>query len=203
MTDSPLHEDPPVAGCLFILSAPSGTGKTTLCNEIKKRFPDLVYSVSFTTRPPRSGEKEGVDYFFLDKTEFQRRISAGRWAEFAKVHGNYYGTSADFIEHHLDKGDCVLLDIDVAGTRQILKRYPDSITIFVMPPSLGELRRRLEKRGTDSPEAIARRLKSAEDEIAARDIYRHVIVNDRLEDAVAALSRLIAARLKEHRVETG
>ena len=189
----------PSEGCLLILSAPSGTGKTTLCRIIKQRFPELVYSVSYTTRPPRSGEIDGVDYFFIDKAEFQKKITAGQWAEFAEVHGNYYGTSAVLLDHHLQKGDCILLDIDVAGTRQILQRYPDSMTIFIMPPSMPELRHRLERRGTDSPETIEKRLKNAESEIAAKGLYRHVIVNDRLEDAVKNLSSLIKSCLQRHR----
>ena len=126
----------PPSAHLFIIAAPSGGGKTTLCHEVLKRFPDMLYSVSYTTRPLRSGEKEGVAYHFVTTRDFEKGIAAGKWAEWAVVHGNYYGTSADFLDRGLANGRDILLDIDVQGTRQILERYPDCIAIFLMPPSL-------------------------------------------------------------------
>ena len=174
-------------GILFIISAPSGAGKSTLCRAVLDRFTDLVYSVSYTTRSPRSGEQKGVDYHFIVKDEFEKGIASGRWAEWAEVHDHYYGTSADFLDGELSIGRDILLDIDIQGTRQILQRYPDGVTIFIMPPSLEILKSRLQSRGTDSPEVIAVRLKNAREEMAQKNLYRHIITNDRLTDAVAEL----------------
>jgi len=182
-------------GQIFILSAPSGAGKTTLCRELRKHFPDLLYSISHTTRKPRVGEREGVSYFFISKEKFEEKIARGKWAEWAEVYGNYYGTSARFIREAVDAGKDILLDIDVQGTLQILKKFPDSITIFILPPSLDVLRKRLELRGTDSREAIAARLLAAREEMRKKDIYRYQIVNDKLPEAQARLREII----KEHR----
>jgi guanylate kinase len=178
-------------GLLFILSAPSGAGKSTLCRAVRKHFPDLLYSVSYTTRPPRPGEQNGVDYHFITKAVFEGRIARNQWAEWAEVHGNYYGTAAAFIDQGLRHGRDILLDIDVQGTCRILKRYPAAITFFIMPPSLEALRCRLENRGTDSSEVIAVRLENAKQEISCKDSYRHVIINDRLADAAAELIGII------------
>ena len=174
-------------GVLFIISAPSGAGKSTLCRAVLNRFSDLTYSVSYTTRALRGGEQNGVDYHFISKDEFEKGISQGRWAEWAEVHNHYYGTCADFLDGELNAGRDILLDIDIQGAGQILQRYPDSVTIFIMPPSLKALKARLQARGTDSPEVIAVRLKNAQDEIAQKDVYRHIIINDRLTDAIAEL----------------
>jgi guanylate kinase len=171
------------SGKLFIISAPSGAGKTTLCGDIRRHRPDLVYSISYTTRPPRQGEAEGRDYFFISRAEFEQGIAEGRWAEWASVHGHYYGTSARLIQESLDRGQAILMDIDVQGTRQMLDHFPDAITIFIMPPSLTELERRLRTRGTDDDTTIAVRLKNARAEIAQQTLYRHVIVNDQLSQA--------------------
>lgn len=178
-------------GRLFIVSAPSGAGKSTLCSRVLRRFPEIVYSVSHTTRKPRQGEKDGADYFFISREEFEERIRRDEWAEWAEVHGSYYGTSARILREHLSRGRPVLLDIDVAGTRQILEKFPESITIFIMPPSMEELRRRLEKRGADDRETVEKRIRAAEDEIASRGMYQHVIVNERLDDAVEEFCSII------------
>ena len=178
-------------GLLFIISAPSGAGKSTLCRAVRERFADLVYSISYTTRPPRGGEQNGVDYHFIAKDEFEKGIASGRWAEWAEVHDHYYGTSAEFLDRELSVGRDILLDIDIQGTRQILQRYPDGVTIFILPPSLEVLKSRLHFRDTDSPEVIAVRLKNAREEIAQKDFYRHIITNDRLAVAVAELITLI------------
>ena len=183
--------NPEKTGHLFIISAPSGAGKSTLCRAVRNRFPDLLYSISYTTRLPRKGEQNGVDYHFITKEAFEKGISESQWAEWADVHGNYYGTPAEFLDKSIASGQDVLLDIDVQGTRQVLKRYPDSITIFIMPPSLEILRNRLEKRSTDSPEVIDVRLKNAQMEMAQKDLYDHVIINDHLQDAVAELIALL------------
>ncbi len=180
-------------GRLFIISAPSGAGKSTLCRAVRQRLPDLRYSVSHTTRSPRGGEKNGVDYYFITETAFRKGINTEMWAEWAIVHGNYYGTSAEFIDRTLGKGCDVLLDIDVQGMEQILKRYPDSVTIFIMPPSLAVLQHRLQLRGTDSAASISERLDNTAAEIKRRQHYRHIVVNDRLEEAVEELTAIIAA----------
>ena len=178
-------------GRLFILSAPSGAGKTTLSTALRRHFPDLRYSVSSTTRAPRPGERDGVEYNFINTQEFEAGIAADQWVEWARVYGNYYGTSARFIDACLAAGERVLLDIDVQGTDQIVARYPRAITIFIMPPSLEILRDRLESRGSDAPEVILRRLAVAEQEMGAKNRYNHVIVNDIIEDALARLIRIV------------
>lgn len=181
-------------GTLFVVSAPSGAGKTTLCNEIRKRFPDLAYSVSHTTRPPRPGEKNGVDYYFISRDEFQQRIRENKWAEWAEVHGNYYGTSLKTIEAVVCQGRNLLLDIDVQGAEQMRSSFPGAVTIFIMPPSFDVLKKRLKDRGTDSDDVIARRLDNARWEMEQNALYDHVIVNDNLETAVNEMVDLFAGR---------
>jgi len=178
-------------GYLFILSAPSGAGKTTLRRALLCRISDLLYSVSYTTRKPREGEQNGDDYFFIAKDEFEKGIAEGRWAEWAAVHGHYYGTSDAFLNRKLAAGNDILLDIDVQGAAKLIRRYPDSITIFIMPPSFAVLKERLESRATDSVATIDLRLKNAKAEMAHKKKYRHVVINDRLADAVAELEALI------------
>jgi len=178
-------------GLLFIVSAPSGAGKSTLCRAALDHFTDLDYSISYTTRSPRSQEQNGVHYHFIVKADFEEGIHNDRWAEWAEVHGNYYGTSKKFLDDALLSGRDVLIDIDIQGTRQILKRYPNAITIFIMPPSLEILKERLETRGTDNTEVVAVRLKNAEKEMAQKDIYRHLIINDQLSDAIAELIAIV------------
>jgi guanylate kinase len=182
---------PPTRGRLFIVSAPSGAGKTTLCQAILQHFPDMIYSVSHTTRPPRSGETPGIDYHYISQDEFLEMIASDRWAEWAEVHGNYYGTSADFLNRSLEAGKDILLDIDVQGMQKIIHRYSDGITIFIQPPSLETLRIRLELRGADRPDIIETRMNNAIQEMAEAHRYRHIIVNDNLETAIQELIRLI------------
>lgn len=182
-------------GCLFIVSAPSGGGKTTLCKAVLNRFPDIRYSVSYTTRKPRKDEQDGVDYHFTTRELFKEKLKSGQWAEWAEVHGQFYGTSAEFIEKVLSSGHDILLDIDIQGTLQISRRYPESVMIFIMPPSMDVLRDRLEARGTDSGQEISRRLLNAEKEILKKDLYHHVIINDRLS---VATNELIAIIEKYH-----
>jgi len=186
-------------GHLFIVSAPSGSGKTTLCHALLARVPDLLYSVSFTTRPQRSGEKNGTDYYFVSIEEFEKGIQQEKWAEYAQVHGNYYGTSAEFLNKGLREGRDILLDIDVQGAAQLINRYPESVTIFILPPSMDTLRQRLEKRGTDSTDVIERRLADAEKELARSDQYRHVITNDNLQRAIEDLVVIV----QRYRLENG
>lgn len=178
------HRRAETQGCLFVVSAPSGAGKTTLCRAARERLPHLVYSVSSTTRRPRKGEVEGQDYFFVSEAQFREGIERGLWAEWAKVHDNYYGTSARFLDDHMQAGRDVLLDIDVQGARQIQQRYPEAITIFITAPSMPVLRQRLTARGQDSPEVIELRMKNARTEMDSRDVYRYVVVNDDLDAAI-------------------
>jgi guanylate kinase len=177
----------PGNGRLFVVSAPSGAGKTTLCNAVRGHFRDLAYSISYTTRPPRNGEQNGSDYHFITPQEFEKGIDQGRWAEWAQVHGNLYGTSARWISDALANGRDILLDIDVQGARQILKRFPEAITIFIRPPSLEVLKQRLLGRGSDHPAAVELRLANAKNEMAQQHLYRHVVENDDLERATREL----------------
>lgn len=185
-------------GNLFVVSAPSGAGKTTICRSALKRLPDLLYSVSYTTRAPRTGEKDGRDYHFISRSRFEKKIEADQWAEWARVHGNYYGTSATFIEQGLASGRDILLDIDVQGTMQLLNKFPGSITVFILPPSFEVLRQRIESRGTDSREVIEQRLNNARFEMDRKEMYRHRIINADLETAIAELIGII----KKYRTPT-
>jgi guanylate kinase len=176
---------------MFILSAPSGAGKTTLCRALQQRFPDLAYSISYTTRSPRTNEVDGIDYFFVTDDVFTQGIANERWAEYAIVHGNYYGTSADWITETLAAGSDILLDIDVQGASQITKRFPDAITIFIMPPSTDELSRRLTKRGTEDSVDFNTRLANAQEEMRHKDAYRHILINDDLDIAIKHLIEIV------------
>lgn len=178
-------------GHLFIVSAPSGTGKTTLCNAILQALSDLEYSISYTTRPPRKGEQEGVAYHFIPKDVFREKIKSNEWAEWAEVHGNFYGTSTKVLEDTLKRGKDILLDIDVQGAKKLRSRFPDAILIFVMPPSFEELEKRLSHRGTDSAESIARRLEDAKQEMKEANFYDVVITNGDLSVAIAELKQVI------------
>ncbi len=178
-------------GTIYIVSAPSGAGKSTLCRELLKVYPDITYSISHTTRAPREGEVPGVDYHFISREGFESRIAQGLMAEWAEVHGNYYGTSLETLEASVSKGVDVLLDIDVQGARQMCAAVPSCVTLFIMPPSEAELRARLEKRGTDSRETIEKRMENAAGEMAQRSFYAHVIVNDELNEAVAVLVAVV------------
>ncbi len=174
-------------GRLFVISAPSGAGKTTLIQQVMVRVPGVSYSVSHTTRPPRPGEIDGKDYFFVTEPVFEQMIQAGEWLEWARVHGNYYGTSRVFVEKQLTAGSNLLLDIDVQGARQVMDAGLDPVTIFILPPSIEELRQRLEKRGTDSAQTIALRLENAKKEIALKHLYQYVVKNDDLTTAANQL----------------
>jgi guanylate kinase len=178
-------------GQLFIISGPSGTGKSTIVRAILKRRPQLGYSISFTTRPSRVGEQGGVDYHFISEDTFRKKIGAEELAEWAEVHGHLYGTPAKYIEEALTGGQDVLLDIDVEGARKLSAKYPEAISVFIAPPTIKELEKRLNQRGTDSPAVMARRLKSAEAEMAQAHCYDHVIVNDDLGKALVKLETII------------
>ncbi|MGQ9475806.1 MAG: guanylate kinase [Actinomycetota bacterium] len=174
-------------GRLFVVAGPSGAGKGTLISELLKRYPQARLSVSATTREPRPGEREGVEYHFLDRKEFQRRAQAGDFLEWAEVHGNLYGTPRRAVEEWLERGHDVILEIDVQGARQVRERMPEAVTVFVTPPSLEALEERLRQRGTENEEEIRRRLRNAVRENQERTDFRHVVVNDDLRRAVEEL----------------
>ncbi len=178
-------------GQIFVVSAPSGAGKTTLCRKIVDKYDFISYSISHTTRPPRKNEKNGVDYFFITKEEFQKKIKTGFWAEWAIVHDNLYGTSKKFIEKKIKTGAGLLLDIDVQGAKQIKVCFPHAITIFIMPPSFKVLEKRLRSRGTDSEDVIKKRLFNAEKEIKEKEFYDFTIVNDDLDIAASEFGKII------------
>jgi guanylate kinase len=182
-------------GQLFVISAPSGAGKTTLIQQVMTRFPQVSYSVSHTTRPPRPGEIDGKDYFFVTEQTFTRMIQAGEWLEWAQVHSHYYGTSRAFVEKQLAAGNSLLLDIDVQGARQIMDAGLDPVTIFILPPSIEVLRQRLETRGTDSAETIALRLENAKKEIALTHLYQYVVKNDDLTTAADQLCAIFDQKI--------
>ncbi|MCP4751537.1 MAG: guanylate kinase [Proteobacteria bacterium] len=177
---------------LFIISAPSGTGKTSIFKKAQEILPNLAFSISYTTRYPRDGERHAQDYFFVDRDEFQRMIRADAFLEWAEVYGNYYGTSKHFIRETRLAGNVVVLDIDVQGAMQ-LKRLPDldAVYVFIVPPSLEELTRRLASRGTESDEILEKRLNNAQYEMTFKNQYDYVIVNDDLEVAVGEFLKVV------------
>lgn len=184
-------------GRLFVVSAPSGAGKTTLCRELVSRTKGLEFSISFTTRQPRSGEVDGRDYNFTNKEKFEKMASGGEFIEWAEVHGNLYGTSRSRLEKTLDQGTDVIMDIDVQGARQIRKVYNNGIHIFILPPSKEALLERLENRKNNTPEEISERIKAAVDEIKDYLSYDYVIVNDVFEEALKELEAIVISRRAE------
>jgi len=182
-------------GILVIVSSPSGAGKTTLTRRLLAEFPQLTFSVSHTTRPIRPGERDGVDYHFVDVTEFQRMVEAGEFAEHAVVFANQYGTARAPIEGNLSRGRDMIFDVDWQGGAALSSQWPrDSLKIFILPPDLATLAERLRKRATDAPDVIERRLRKAIDELAHFNEYEHLIVNDDLERAYQALRALYLTR---------
>jgi guanylate kinase len=179
---------------LFVLSAPSGAGKTSLKDNLIKAFPQLQYSISATTRSPRKREVDGDHYFFKTKAEFENMIQDGDLVEFNQVHGNYYGTPKASIESFLARGLSVILDLDVYGKINFDRVYPDAVGILILPPGMGELEARLRGRNTDSDEVIALRLKNASEEIAfAQDKgkYEYKVINDKFNDTLEALKKIV------------
>jgi guanylate kinase len=188
-------------GLLIVISAPSGAGKTTLCNGLVSRFPVLKESVSYTTRLPRPGEKDGVDYHFVTDECFKKMVAEHGFAEWAEVHGNFYGTSLATLEQARCDGVDILLDIDCQGARILKDRGINGVFVFVLPPSMAELRRRLESRSSDAAEVIERRIARAAEEIKEVCWYDYIVVNDRLEDAHEGLAAIVtAARLTTGRM---
>ena len=180
-------------GNLYIVSAPSGSGKTTLLDRIVAKFDDLIFSVSYTTRQPRGRERHGVEYFFVGRDEFLGMVERGEFIEWADVHGNYYGTSRRFVDENLETGKSVILDIDVHGKDQVQEKVPDAVTIFLLPPSYGELERRLKARQLEDEATIRMRLAIAKKEIQRYRDYDFIIVNDKIDESGVALEAVIRA----------
>jgi guanylate kinase len=185
---------------VFIISAPSGSGKSTLTNELLKLVPNLVFSISYTTRERRGSEKNGKEYHFVEMKEFNRMIEAGEFLEYANVHGNCYGTSRQFLREAGCSGHDLLLDIDVQGAAQIKRNLTDAISIFVLPPDREKLEWRLRNRGEDPEPVIHRRLVAASREIAEYDKYDYVLINDKLEDSCEKLRAIVLSE-RLHRLQ--
>lgn len=192
-------------GILLVVSAPSGCGKTTILNRVMRSLPGLEFSVSHTTRGPRPGERDGVDYHFVDEATFitMRDGQPAGFLEWAEVHGNMYGTSVAAVQRQQQAGLDVVLDIDVQGAAQVIDRSTP-VTVFIAPPSLTELERRLRGRGSETEAAITLRLANAKDELDCADTYEYLIINDQLEEAVESLkSIIIAERSRQRRTPAG
>ncbi|MBE9222146.1 guanylate kinase [Cyanobacterium stanieri LEGE 03274] len=178
-------------GKLFVITGPSGVGKGTLVRSLLKSHPQLFVSISATTRKPRQGEKEGKDYYFLSQEQFKSMIEEDNLLEWATYAGNYYGTPKQPVLEKINQGKTIILEIELLGARQVKENLPQSELIFILPPSEQELERRLRNRGSDSPEAISKRLQRAKEEILAQDEFDHKIVNDQLERAIVQLQQII------------
>jgi guanylate kinase len=176
---------------VFVITGPSGVGKGTLIRSLVQQVPELEVSVSATTRPPRPGEVDGVDYHFLSEAEFDERLAAGDFLEHAGYSGHRYGTLRSELESRVKAGAPVVLEIEIQGARQIRETMPEAVQVFIAPPSLDALRARLVGRGTNSPRDMDARLQTAREELAAREEFSHVVVNDRLERAVAELVAIV------------
>jgi len=198
-------------GLLFIVSAPSGAGKTSLCKAVLERINhnsarELKWSCSYTTRKPREGEKNGLDYFFVSDEEFERMVNNGEFAEWAMVHGHRYGTSKRYLAEAEERGIDLLLEIDCQGARQLRQKYKQGYFIFILPPGLSELEQRLRKRRTESEEIIKRRLERAKEEVEEYQFYDYIIINDDFETAVRELESIIISErarraVKEKEIE--
>src|SRR5947209_4752577 len=186
---------PGMSGILYIISAPSGSGKTTLVNELRQYVPSLEFSVSFTTRSPRGSEQDGREYHFITRGEFEAMIERDEFLEYAQVFGNYYGTAKSVLLQAKERGNDLLLDIDVQGERQVKQKMPDAVSIFVLPPSRAELESRLRKRsrseGVNAEDVIRRRLDTARREIEKYPNYDYILINDRLEQSVDRLQAIV------------
>lgn len=188
-------------GFLLIISGPAGTGKGTVCKELLDRNNDIMFSVSATTRKPRIGEVEGVNYHFIEEEKFETMIEEDEFLEHAYVHTNYYGTPKGFVMDEIEKGEIVLLEIDVQGALQVKKNYSEAVFIFLLPPTMEELKSRIVKRGTESEEDINTRFENAFKELDFVGEYDYFVINDKIEDAVANVEAIIKAerlRVKRH-----
>ena len=180
-------------GLLILISGPSGTGKGTVCALLRQKHPEISYSISATTRQPRPGEQDGVNYYFYTKEKFREMIDQGQLLEWAEVYGNFYGTPKQKVLDRLEAGEDILLEIDTQGALNVMKVMPEGLFIFLLPPSLEELAARLKGRGTETEESLHRRLGAAVDEIKLATKYRYVVVNDKVEDAQETIANIIEA----------
>ncbi len=180
-------------GLLLVVSSPSGAGKTTLCNMLRKEFPDIGFSVSYTTRTPRPGETDGIDYHFIDQPTFEEMVKQDLFAEWANVHGHLYGTSVAAVKQALEAGRAMIFDIDFQGGSQLKSKFPDAVMVFVLPPSMHVLAERLKKRATESMEKIAMRLNGAIKELTHYGSYEFLIVNNDLDTAFLELCSIYRA----------
>ena len=187
---------------VFIISAPSGSGKSTLVHRLLTTVPNLTFSISYTTRAPRPTETNGVDYVFISREDFEKRLAAGEFLEYAEVFGNYYGTNRESFERAVHEGRDLVLDIDVQGARQLKVAIPEAISVFVLPPSREVLEQRLRARSQDSEEVIQRRLKGAAAEVRNYTQYDYVLINREIEESSARLASIVRAeRLRKARME--
>lgn len=188
-------------GFLLVISGPSGSGKGTVSKELLKRNKDIIFSVSATTRKPRIGEENGVNYFFMEEEEFKDMVSKNEFLEYAHVHNNYYGTPRQFVLDEIEKGEIVLLEIDVQGALQVKKNYKEAVFIFLLPPTMDELKNRIIKRGTETEEDINTRYENAFKELDFVGEYDFFVINDKVEEAVNNIEAIIASeklRVKRH-----
>lgn len=190
-------------GNLIIISSPSGGGKGTLIKEILQTLPNIGYSISYTTRPMRCGEENGRDYFFVTETDFEHRIANGDFLEYAKVHGNWYGTSRSLVESLISEGKDVILEIDVQGAGWVRRKLPDAVSIFILPPSFDILRSRLAARATEAMDALSLRLRNSVDEVKEYSRFGYVVVNDDKESAARRLESIILAERQRPDRQTG
>ncbi len=180
-------------GLLIVISGPSGTGKGTICQDLLQKHAEIAYSISATTRKPRAGEINGQNYYFLDKAVFERMIDQGELLEWAEVYGNYYGTPLKRIQDKLAAGQDILLEIDTQGAMNVQRKFPEGVYIFILPPSLKELERRIRGRGSETEESLQKRLGAAKAEIHIGKNYKYVVVNDTVEGATARIASILAA----------
>ena len=180
-------------GLLIVLSGPSGVGKGTVCTALRKKMPNLIYSVSATTRQPRMGEEEGVNYFYKSRGQFLDMIEHNQLLEYAEYVGNYYGTPRDFVEQTINEGKDIILEIEVQGALQVKKTFPQGVFIFLLPPSLDELKDRIKGRGTENDTVIDHRMSVAEEEINMIDYYDYAVVNDEIDHACRRIESIITA----------
>jgi guanylate kinase len=199
---SPSYERPGAMISVFIISAPSGSGKSTLVHRLLTTVPNLTFSISYTTRPPRPTETNGVDYVFISREEFEERLARSEFLEYAEVFGNYYGTNRETFERAVGEDRDLVLDIDVQGARQLKVAIPEAISVFVLPPSRDVLEQRLRARSQDSEEVIQRRLKGAAAEVRNYTQYDYVLINREIEESAARLESIVKAeRLRKARME--